>query len=92
MLTRSKSKQTNLVTSVTRSTRTSYYLRNLQIINYYEAGCYKNDYREEYNEIDFSYNNDDMPGPYDDIGPWCGSKYCDYCGYGCYDGYDGYDN
>jgi hypothetical protein len=92
MLTRSQTKQSSSITSVTRSTRTLYYLRNLPIINYFEADDeddYQDYYKEEYKELDFSYNNDDMPGPYDDIGPWCGSGYSDF---GYYDGYNGYDN
>jgi hypothetical protein len=95
MLTRSHTKQSSSITTVTRSTRTPYYLRNLPIINYFEADNedeYQDYYHKEYKELDFTYNNDDMPGPYDDIGPWCGSKYCDYCGVGYYDGYNGYDN
>jgi hypothetical protein len=100
MLTRSQTKQTIPITTVTRSTRTPYYLRNLPIINYFETDDdddYENDFEDDYENvfvtgIDFSYNNDDMPGPYDDIGRYCHSGYCDYCGSSYYDGYNGYDN
>ena len=92
MLTRSQTKQTIPITTVTRSTRTPYYLRNLPIINYFETDD-ADDFEDDFDtEIDFSYNNDDMPGPYDDIGGYCHSGYCDYCGYSYYDGYNGYDN
>jgi hypothetical protein len=92
MLTRSQTKQTIPITTVTRSTRTPYYLRNLPIINYFETD-YADDFEDDFDtEIDFSYNNDDMPGPYDDIGSYCHSGYCDYCGSSYYDGYNGYDN
>jgi hypothetical protein len=104
MLTRSQSKQSiTLATSVKRSTRTRYYLRNLPIINYFEPDDEDLDDDDESDdndeddledtEIDFSYYHyDNMPGPYDDIGSYYGSGYCDYCGYGSYHGYDGYDN
>ena len=92
MLTRSNSNQSNRVTILSRATRTPYYLRNLPRINYLEP-----DYDDEVSneeddildiiEINYDYNNDDMPGPYDDFD-------YDYNEYGCgsYDGYDGYDN
>uniref|UniRef100_A0A6C0ASF9 Uncharacterized protein n=1 Tax=viral metagenome TaxID=1070528 RepID=A0A6C0ASF9_9ZZZZ len=92
MLTRSQSKQSIGNTTVTRSTRTIYFLRNLPIINYFESDDEEVFNEESNTEINFSYNNDNMPGPYDDIGPYCHSEYCDYCGSGYYSGYDGYDN
>jgi hypothetical protein len=62
----------------------------LPIINYFEPDY--EDYDEDSDDLDiteinYDYNNDDMPGPYDDFG-------YDYIEYGCgaYDGYDGYDN
>ena len=88
MFTRSHSNQYNEVTILSRATRTPYYLRNLPIINYFEPDDDEDfDDDLEDTEIYFSYNDDDMPGPYDDL--------CyDYNEYGCgsYDGYDGYDN
>ena len=52
----------------------------------------ENNYDQHHTEIEFIYNNVDVPGPYDDTGPYCGSRYCDYCGSNYYYGSDGYDN
>jgi len=93
MLTRSYSNQARQVIIVSRSTRTQYYLRNLPIINYFEPDeedekvFDENSDDLDITEINYDYNNDDMPGPYDDFG----YDYIEY-GYGAYDGYDGYDN
>ena len=92
MFTRSNSNQSNQVTTLSRSTRTPYYLRNLPRINYFEPDDEDEDENEEECildniEINYDYNDDNIPGPYDDLE----YHYIEY-GFGSYDGYDGYDN
>jgi hypothetical protein len=89
MLTRSYFKKANQNSIAIRSTRTHYYLRNLPIINYFEADEDNNDSYEDDNLLDnIEICAGYIPGPYDDIDSCYG--YCYYAGY--YDGYDGYDN
>ena len=47
MFTRSNSNQSNKVTTLSRCTRTPYYLRNLPIINYFEPDDEDEDENEE---------------------------------------------
>jgi len=86
MFTRSYSNQASQDTIVSRSTKTRYYEDDEKVFSEDSDDL-------DITEINYDYNNDDMPGPYDDFG-------YDYIEYGCgaydgcgsYHGYDGYDN
>ena len=59
-----------------------------EFINYYSCNKKKVDdeIEEPYDDdMPWNYNNDDIPGPYDDV-------YNDQLNHVSYDGYDGYDN